>query len=175
LTAARARQKVGAIVDKIVALGAPAVTTEDGEMWFSLTAAVQALGLAVDDPEAAPQDENHPLHRVATCATLMELTNAEGEGWTMISLKDILAHLTPFSPAPEARDYHVWLCSAFLPALLRTGHYDPQTGHAPPPGQELDALERREQGRDVLNAVAPGLGDTWANHADLPDDEAEHR
>jgi hypothetical protein len=44
-------------------------------------------------------------------------------------------------------------------AISRHGYYDPLTNHTPPPGQELDALERREHGRDLMNALIPGIGD----------------
>ncbi len=53
-------------------------------------------------------------------------------------------------------------------ATLRHGVYRPEANHEPPVGTELDALERREQGRDIMNAVFPGLGDALATHE--PDD-----
>ena len=83
---------------------------------------------------------------------------------------------------------------------MRHGWYDPATGHEPPPGHELTALECREDGRDALNNLIPGMGDalsghrpqteegrrllwyrvvdeegeeTWVNGADLPHDEDE--
>jgi hypothetical protein len=49
------------------------------------------------------------------------------------------------------------------PAVLRHGYYNPATQHEPPPFKLLDALERREEARDVFNEVAPGLGDWFAD------------
>jgi hypothetical protein len=42
--------------------------------------------------------------------------------------------------------------------------YDPATNHEPPPRRLLDAIETREQGRDLMNNLIPGLGDFFADH-----------
>jgi hypothetical protein len=55
-----------------------------------------------------------------------------------------------------------WFCIDLIPALLRHGHDDPATNHEPPPSRLLDALEFREQGREMYNRFFPGLRDALA-------------
>jgi hypothetical protein len=64
---------------------------------------------------------------------------------------------------PVCLHYCDWQ-SDVMSALMHHGWYDPTTGHAPPPGQELDAVEMRERGRDMFNGLMPGLGDAVTGH-----------
>jgi hypothetical protein len=50
-----------------------------------------------------------------------------------------------------------WIRTAYAPAIAQHGDYDPARQHEPPPGQELEALEARENARELLNALLPGL------------------
>jgi hypothetical protein len=59
--------------------------------------------------------------------------------------------------------YGVWYCGV-TSALMAHGWYDPATGHTPPPGEELNALECREEGRDLFNTIMPGMGDVLSGH-----------
>jgi hypothetical protein len=164
-----ARSQLATLVEAITALGAPVCADADGTEWFALAAVLQAFEIECEgDAAAAPWDPDTALGRVADCAHLVAL-DVDGERWVMIRLDDVLAHVVPFSQAPVAVAYQTWLCGAFLPALLRSGWYDPPTGHTPPPGQELTALEQREDGRDALEAALGLDRALW----DVPDPE-EH-
>lgn len=55
-----------------------------------------------------------------------------------------------------------WFCIDLLPALQRHGHYNPATNHEPPPSHLLDALELKEEWREMCNRFFPGLGDALA-------------
>jgi hypothetical protein len=55
-----------------------------------------------------------------------------------------------------------WFCIDLIPALLRHGDYNPGTNHEPPPSRLLDALEFKEQGREMYNRFFAGLGDALA-------------
>jgi hypothetical protein len=70
---------------------------------------------------------------------------------------------------PVCIAYQAWF-SGVLWAVMRYGHYDPLTNHTPPPGAELAALERREEGRDLLNNLVPGMGDAVAGQRPTTDD-----
>ena len=70
------------------------------------------------------------------------------------------------SAHPAVRAWLQWYCIDLIPALLRHGHYDPATNHEPPPSRLLDALEFREEGREMCNQYFPGLGDALAG--DVP-------
>lgn len=49
-------------------------------------------------------------------------------------------------------------------AMMQHGWYDPATGHTPPAGEELNALERVEEGRDLFNTIMPGIGGMMTGH-----------
>src|SRR6266851_3641368 len=63
-----------------------------------------------------------------------------------------------FARHPGCVAYRLWQLKVHC-AFLKHGYYDPLTNHTPPPGEELDALERRERGRDIFNSFMPGFGD----------------
>ena len=157
-----ARAHLQALVDAITAYGPPVVCDEDGTEWFALANVIAALDLPYSDDLAADfADPDTALGRVVDCADLKPL-DVEGEPWPMISFHDVLAHVTPFARAPVAMAYQEWLCSQFLPAISRSGWYDPAHADQPPVGQELTAIEQREQFRDSINAIIPGMGDWLA-------------
>jgi hypothetical protein len=76
--------------------------------------------------------------------------------------RELAPLLLVFSAHPAAVEWTAWFCGEFLPALSHHGYCNPATHHEPPPSRLLDAMEIREQGRDLLNAIAPGLGDALA-------------
>jgi hypothetical protein len=88
--------------------------------------------------------------------------NRRGRAYLWLEFGQVAVPLSVFSPHPAMIAWQVWLCREFGPALLRHGYYNPATNHEPPPFQFLDALERREEGRDVFNQLVPGLGDWFA-------------
>ena len=77
---------------------------------------------------------------------------------------EMAIQLMVFSHHPAAIEWSTWVCGEFLPAINWHGYYDPATNHEPPPRRLLDALERREQGRDLMNHIVPGLGDFFADN-----------
>jgi hypothetical protein len=161
-----AREHLQAIVDAITAYGAPVCCDEDGTEWFALANVIAALDVPYsDDLDADFADPESPLGRVVSSADLKPLW-IEGEPWPMISFPDVLAHVTPFARAPVAIAYQTWLCSAFLPAIGRSGWYDPDNAHQPPVGQELTAIEQREDFRESINAIIPGMGDWFGTEGD---------
>jgi hypothetical protein len=66
------------------------------------------------------------------------------------------------SAQPAVAAWLRWFCIDLFPALLRHGDYNPATHHEPPPSRLLDAVEFKEQGRDLCNRFFPGLGDALA-------------
>lgn len=75
------------------------------------------------------------------------------------------------SAHPAVRAWLHWYCIDLIPALLRHGHYDLATNHEPPPSQLLDALEWKEQGREMCNQFFSGLRDALAG--DVPQGDPE--
>src|SRR5438105_15911862 len=76
-----------------------------------------------------------------------------------VSLTDVVDWLSPLSTLPACEALWDWIRTTYAPAIARHGCFDPPRKHEPPPGQELDALERRENARELLNALLPGLGE----------------
>lgn len=74
-----------------------------------------------------------------------------------VTLRDILDHLSVWSTVPACVAYWDWMCGEFMPAIMRHGYYDPARNHEPPPGEELNAIERREGGRDLFSDIIPGF------------------
>jgi hypothetical protein len=131
----------------------PKVTGQLDQLAFAYPEVVQALNLF-------PLDADEPPYEPPTVLTV---STPEGTTRTVTTLDHLLeSSLIWNSQLPQARAYVKWMCHDFIPALSRHGYYDPETGHQPPPGQELEAMERREEGRDLLNALLPGLGDVSA-------------
>jgi hypothetical protein len=96
------------------------------------------------------------------------LVHADGQPVWFVRWEAVAVELGCFSRHPAMRAFVQWLTGELMPALQRHGYYDPATGHAPPPSHLLDAIECRERGRDVMNRVAPGLGD-WLAGSTGPD------
>lgn len=76
-----------------------------------------------------------------------------------MSLNDVVDCLSPLSTLPACEALWHWIKTEWAPAIARYGHYDPARSHAAPVGQELDVLERRENARELLNDLLPGLGE----------------
>ena len=56
--------------------------------------------------------------------------------------------------------FAVWH-SEVVVALMQHGTYNPATNHEPLPGEELDALERREEFRDLLRGSFPAIAEVF--------------
>ncbi len=65
---------------------------------------------------------------------------------------------------PVALRYILWM-NTVICATMRHGVYRPEANHEPVPGEEIDAIERKEHGRDAINAIIPGLGTALAGDA----------
>jgi hypothetical protein len=87
------------------------------------------------------------------------ITDADGVPHVAVSLNEVVDYLSPLSTLPACQTRWHWIRTAYAPAIAQHGYYEPARQHEPPPGQELDALEARENARELLNALLPGLGD----------------
>jgi hypothetical protein len=119
-----------------------------------MEATLQALGLRADDP--------------ATSVWLAQLDcplspkRRTEKQYRMVSEADICNVLAPLSEAPEAEAYVRHCREVILPALLEHGIYDPESGHTPPAGQKLAALEYRERLRQRFAELGEAEGeDDW--------------
>ncbi len=144
----RVRAEVGTVLAALVEAGVWTHETAAGEVWVDAAASLRALQMDMDDEDCLERASAIPVRCIAV-----------GEGMVEACRLEHVLELAVFSNHPAGVRYLVWLCSDFLPAIRRYGYYDPAHGHEPPPGQELDALERREGMRDALNGLMPGLGD----------------
>jgi hypothetical protein len=61
----------------------------------------------------------------------------------LVSMRCVQAHVLPEAAHPACLAYTHWHTEVLV-ALMHHGTYDPAHNHAPRPGEELDALERRE-------------------------------
>jgi hypothetical protein len=86
--------------------------------------------------------------------------DAYGENLAVVPMPTIVQYLAQHSPIREAIRLSVEEGEVML-ALARHGHYDPTHGHEPPPGQELDALGKREQFHDMWNDAFPVIVDLF--------------
>jgi len=110
----------------------------------------EALAALALDPDLMDLEPGDSLRQVAEA----EVTVEHGT----VALHDLLDHLSIWSTVPACRAYWTWMCREYIPVILRSGYYDPAHNHEPPPGTEIAALEYREYGRDLLDALCPGLG-----------------
>jgi hypothetical protein len=65
-----------------------------------------------------------------------------------------LLQVVPHGEHPVCHRVHHWFLQVQI-AIMHYGVYDPATGHTPPPGQELDAIERREEFQARFDAAFP--------------------
>jgi len=84
-----------------------------------------------------------------------------------VPLKPFLLHWGQRGRHPVCTTF-AWWYTGVISALMRHGYYDPATNDTPPAAQQLDALERREEGRDVMNRLMPGFGDVMSGHRPGP-------
>jgi hypothetical protein len=121
-----------AMVDVLQDAGRLAVgQTSDGAQWILLRPCMRAFRV--------PQHMQRWLER--NCRTTL--------GWVhgrLVLLIDSweLLQIVPHGDHPICHQVHHWFVQVQL-AIMHYGVYDPATGHTPPPGQELDAIERREE------------------------------
>src|SRR6266498_2113726 len=125
--------------------------------------------LAIDSDRAEILAEREDVREAMARVALWHVTTADGVRHVAISLADVVDYLSPLATLPACQWLWHWIRTEYAPAIARYGHYDPAHGHTAPVGQELDALERREGARELLNDLLPGLGDeTLAAGAEEP-------
>ena len=124
---------------------------------FAFPEVLAALAVGSDRPEilAETADVREAMDRVES----WHVTDGNGVHHVAVSLTDVVDWLSPLATLPVCQARWHWIRTAYAPAIARYGHYDPARGHAAPVGQELDALERCENARALLNEMLPGLGD----------------
>jgi hypothetical protein len=124
-----------------------------------------------DDPPAILAERAEVIAAMARVDRWIvpDTTGAQHEA---VSLTAVVDHLSPLSTLPACQALWSWIRTAYAPAIARHGYYDPTCNHEPPPSQLLEALERRENAREVLNALLPGLGDETLAALQEPDQAA---
>jgi hypothetical protein len=115
--------------------------------------------LQIEDDRAEILAEMADVTEAMTHVTRCDVTDRHGVQHVAVSLTDVVDWLSPLSTLPACEALWSWIRTEYAPAIARYGHYDPAQQHEAPPGQELDALECRENARELLNAILPGLGD----------------
>jgi hypothetical protein len=134
---------------------------------FAYPEVLSALAIAGERPEVLAETEE--VREAMARVEIWHVTTADGVRRGAVSLNNVVDWLSPLSMLPACQWLWHWIRTEYAPAIARYGHYDPARGHAAPVGQELDALERREGARELLNDLLPGLGDaTLAAGAEEP-------
>jgi hypothetical protein len=118
---------------------------------------LSALQIGSDRPEILAET----AEVTAAMARMLrwDVTDADGVHHLAVSLNDVVDCLSPLSCLPACEALWHWIRTAYAPAIARHGYYDPARQHEPPPGQLLQALECRENAREILNLLLPGLGE----------------
>jgi hypothetical protein len=124
---------------------------------FPFPEILSALQLEGDRPEILA--ERAEVTEAMSHVTRWHVIDTDGVQHVAVSLTDVLDYLSPLSMLPACQTWWHWIKTEWAPALARYGHYDPARHHEAPPGQELDAVEYRENARELLNALLTGLGD----------------
>jgi hypothetical protein len=162
-------QHCDAILTVLAAADVPSLSVSDApkasDRWIALRPALRALRVPLDRQrwfEAEIREDPDTYHTVL-------LTDA-ATGWQVV-----LVRLEPFTRVLHFGRHRVCVAyscwhSKVVCALFAHGYYDPATQHTPPADQQLDALERREEGRDVLNTLLPGMGDWIAGQRPTTDE-----
>jgi hypothetical protein len=78
----------------------------------------------------------------------------DGQRHVLLGSVQVLLDLAHHSAHPLVIRLSVWY-NGVLVALMRHGTYAPDRGHEPAPGDELDALERREHFQGIFNQCFP--------------------
>jgi hypothetical protein len=169
---------------------------DTGDPWVFLRPTLQVWQV----PQHRQRRIEQELRKNAQLYTLCVCQPTDSGRWFAALPLHRLAMFIDFARHPGCTTYRLWQLQVHC-AFLKHGHYDPATNHTPPPGQELDALEARERGRDLFNEFVPGFGDalsgqrptteegrrllwhrvidpetgeeTWVNDADIPDEEED--
>lgn len=115
--------------------------------------------LQTGDDQAEILAETVEVLEAMTRMTLWDVTDKAGVHHNAVSLNDVVDGLSQLSPLPAFQTWWHWVQTEWAPAIARHGHYDPARNHEPPPSQLLEALECRENARELLNTLLPGLGD----------------
>jgi hypothetical protein len=102
-------------------------------------------------------------------ALIRRLQHKHGRVVRYLPWVHLAATCTFMSAHPAVRAWLHWFCIDLIPALLRHGHYDPATNYEPPPSRFLDALEIKDQGREMYNRFFADLGDALAGDVNKRD------
>lgn len=128
--------------------------------------------LEIDDDRAEILAASAEVLEAMTRVTRWAVTDTAGGHHDAVSLNDVVDGLSHLSPLPAFQPWWYWIKTEWAPAIARYGHYDPARNHEPPPSEVLDALERRENARELLNTLLPGLGDETLEALQEPDHAA---
>ena len=115
--------------------------------------------LLLDSDQPAILAETAEVREAMARVVRWNVIDVDGAHHVAVSLNDVVDYLSPLSTLPACEALWYWIKTEYAPAIVRYGHYDPARQHEPPPGQELEALEARENARALLNALLPGLGE----------------
>jgi hypothetical protein len=125
--------------------------------------------LQMDSDQPAILAETAEVREAMARVHPWNLTDADGVPHVAVSLTEVVDHLSPLSTLPACETRWWWIRTEYAPAIAQHGYWDPTRQHEPPPGQELEALECRENARALLNALLPGL---WEDTLALLEDIA---
>jgi hypothetical protein len=158
-------QQCEAIVTVCAAAGVPCISLPTRptapDTWLALRPALQALRVSRKDQRRI----EHEIREDPDRHELLCLRSAP-HGWQVLLVRLRLLTLTRvmyFGRHPVCTTYAVWH-TGVVSALMQHGYYDPLTNHTPPAEHQLDAIERREEGRTMLNNLMPGMGDVFSGH-----------
>jgi len=170
--------------------------SHEGDYGFELTSVITALALPVFEPtyiygqsmtfiEGAALEYDGEPHETFSRShnrgemgdwlqdlpSLIEecvMAKIYGATYAVLPMGVIIRRLVLHSSLPEAIRVKMTRCDVLL-ALAKHGHYDPATGHEPPVGQELDAIERKEPFRQITTEAFPGLESLFGDRHDEED------
>jgi hypothetical protein len=128
--------------------------------------------LQIEDDLAEVLAETAEVQEAMTHVPLWDVTDKDGVHHDAVSLNDVVDGLSHLSPLPAFQTWWHWVRTEWAPAIARYDHYNLERQHEPPPSEILDALERRENARELLNALLPGLGDETLEAIQEPDHAA---
>jgi hypothetical protein len=156
-----------AVVEALEAAAVPTSQPEGSqppETFLALRPAMRALRMSCVDQrwiEAHIREEPETYH--AACVQV------DGPRILVVQLCPFLLTFACLGRHAVCTTFSVWHTHV-VSALMRYGYYDPATDHTPPTAQHLTTLECREEGRDRMNAVMPGLGDMFAGQRPTTDE-----
>src|SRR4029453_1712452 len=158
-----------AVVEVLQAARVPCVVPDGGQApdaFLSLRPALRALRVSCVDQRWIEQHIREEPERYHTA-----LAQQGGPRILVVQLEPFLQMFAVRGRHRVCITYTHWHIEV-LGALMHHGYYDPETNHTPPAERQLDAIERREEGRGMLNQLMPGMGDFLSGHR--PTEGREH-